>query len=155
MGFMDYLTSNYANNEVATKKKMSLVDVSSDNSQYADNRNLSRTTQTTTTDSRSWSNQSSSNFNPIDNRSLSLVLNSSGANVSTKKNISSSSTPSFSNTPTTSVIPSLDLKQTSKNLQSLTSSNLGKYLMYAGLAVGGYWILKKTPMGKKVLGGKK
>ena len=146
----------YNNNEVATKKSLSLLDFGKDSSQYSDNRDLSSSSVLTSTDSRSFSTQTSSVFNPIDNRSLSLVINSAGASNSIKKDISSRATPSFSNTPSTSISPSQTLSKVSKNLQGLTSGlDVGKYLTFGGLAVGGYFILTKTPFGRKILGRKK
>jgi hypothetical protein len=154
MGFLDNLITS--NNEVATKKSLSLLDFGKDSSQFTDQRDFSSSSVLTTSDSRSYSNQTSDVYNPIDNRSLTLVLNSSGANTSTKKDIAQSSTPTFANTPSTSIIPTLDIQKTTESLQGITNGlDLGKYALYAGLAVGGFFVLKKTPFGKKILGGKK
>ena len=146
---------DYLNRETGTKKKLALLDFATDSSQYTDSRDFSTSNVITTTDSRSWSNQTSEVYNPIDNRSLNLVLYSAGATLSTNKKLIGSKLGQ-TNTPTSSVIPSLKLDKTLSNLQSLTNGlDLQKIGLIAGGLFGAYLILKKTPIGKKILGGKK
>jgi hypothetical protein len=153
---MGWFFDDYENNEVGTKKSMSLLDFGTDSSQYQDHRDYSSSSVNTFSDSRSFSTQSSRIFNPVDNRSLNLVLNSAGANVSTKKDMNASTTPSFSNAPSTSVSPSNAVSKAVESAQSLTNGlDIQKALLFGGVAVGGFLILKKTPLGKKLLRSKK
>lgn len=154
-GFLS-LFSGLSNTEQLTDKKSGLVNVGDTAFTISDARNLSRTNQVTNTDSRSWNMQTSEVYNPIDNRSLTLVLNSAGATAETKKDIATTSNPQFTSTPSTSIVPKVDLTQTSEAISSFAKTMpIGQYALYGALAVGGYYVLKKTPIGKKLLGGKK